>query len=97
MARQDLPIFRHRHRKGNQVIKIDTNLVTLPVTVLDRNGRFVSGVNQREFKIFENGAEQQIEYFFVSRETLYGSASPRCQPINPIQDRRDSPGGNKLC
>ena len=48
---------------SDEVIKIETNYVTLPVSVLDRNGRFVAGLQQREFKIFENGVEQQVEYF----------------------------------
>ncbi|MCB1024532.1 MAG: VWA domain-containing protein [Acidobacteria bacterium] len=47
----------------DDVIKIETNFVTLPVSVLDRNGRFVAGVQQREFQIFENGVEQKVEVF----------------------------------
>jgi VWFA-related protein len=45
------------------VIKVETNLVTMPVSVLDRDGRFISGLEQRDFKIFENGVEQKLEYF----------------------------------
>jgi len=30
---------------------------------LDRNGRFISGIGQREFKIYENDVEQKVEYF----------------------------------
>ena len=47
----------------NEVIKIETNLVTLPVSVLDRDGRFVSGLRQNDFQIYENGVQQKIEYF----------------------------------
>ena len=47
----------------DEVIKVETNLVTMPVSVLDRNGRFVSGLRQGDFQIFENGAAQKIEYF----------------------------------
>jgi Ca-activated chloride channel family protein len=47
----------------NEVIKVETNLVTMPVSVLDRDGRFISGLQQRDFKIFENGTEQKIDYF----------------------------------
>ena len=47
----------------NEVIRVDTNLVTMPVSVLDRNGRFISGLSQRDFRIFENGIEQKIEFF----------------------------------
>lgn len=47
----------------DEVIRIETNLVTMPVSVLDRDGRFISGLQQRDFKIFENGIEQKIDYF----------------------------------
>lgn len=46
-----------------EVIKIETNLVTMPVSVLDRSGRFVSGLQKQDFHIFENNMEQKIEYF----------------------------------
>lgn len=44
-------------------IKVQTNLVTMPVSVLDRDGRFISGLRQQDFKIFENGIEQKVDYF----------------------------------
>ncbi|MGD9589906.1 MAG: VWA domain-containing protein [Pyrinomonadaceae bacterium] len=47
----------------SDVIKVETNLITMPVSVLDRDGRFISGIDQRDFKIYENGVEQRIEYF----------------------------------
>jgi len=47
----------------DDVIRVQTNLVTLPVSVLDRDGRFISGLQQRDFKIFENGVEQKVDYF----------------------------------
>lgn len=47
----------------NEVIKVETELVTMPVSVLDRDGRFVSGLQQRDFQIFENGVEQKVDYF----------------------------------
>jgi VWFA-related protein len=45
------------------IIRVETNLVAMPVAVLDKDGRFISGLQQRDFKIFENGVEQKIEYF----------------------------------
>ena len=47
----------------DEVIRVETNLVTMPVSVLDRDGRFISGLGQRDFQIFENGKQQKIEYF----------------------------------
>lgn len=47
----------------SEVIKVETNLVTMPVSVLDRDGRFISGLQQKDFQIFENGVEQKVDYF----------------------------------
>lgn len=49
--------------EDDEVIKVETNLVTMPVSVLDRDGRFISGLQQRDFKIFEDGVEQKLDYF----------------------------------
>ena len=46
-----------------EVIRIETGLVTVPVRVVDRNGRFVGGLGQDDFRVFENGTEQSIEHF----------------------------------
>ena len=46
-----------------EIIKVETNLVTMPVSVLDRDGRFISGLQQNDFRIFENGVEQKVDYF----------------------------------
>ena len=50
-------------KEEDEVIKVETNLVTMPVSVLDRDGRFISGLTQKDFKIFENGVEQSVDYF----------------------------------
>jgi Ca-activated chloride channel homolog len=47
----------------DEVIKVDTNLVTMPVAVLDRDGRFIAGLQQKDFQIFENGVQQKVDYF----------------------------------
>jgi hypothetical protein len=48
---------------GEDEITVDTNLVTLPVSVYDRNGLYIPNLQKSDFKIFENGKEQQIEVF----------------------------------
>ncbi|HKV32686.1 MAG TPA: VWA domain-containing protein [Pyrinomonadaceae bacterium] len=45
------------------VIRTDTALVTVPVTVLDRNGRYVPMLRREQFRISENGVDQKIAYF----------------------------------
>ena len=45
------------------VIRVDTSLVAVPVSVLDRLGRFVPNLKREDFTVFENGVEQKIDYF----------------------------------
>ena len=45
------------------VVRVDTTLVTVPVSVLDRQGRFVPNLRREDFSVFENGVEQAIAYF----------------------------------
>jgi len=75
----------------DDVIRVETNLVTMPVSVLDRDGRFVSGLQQKDFRIFENGVEQKVEYFQSVEQPftviLLIDVSPSTQfQINEIQD-----------
>lgn len=45
------------------VVRINTALVTVPVSVYDRQGRFVPDLKREDFHVFENGVEQPISYF----------------------------------
>jgi VWFA-related protein len=46
-----------------ELLRIETNLITIPVSVFDRNGLYIPNIRQTEFKIFEDGVEQEIAYF----------------------------------
>lgn len=46
-----------------EVITVSTELVTIPVKVLDRNGRFVGGLTKENFSVLEDNAAQEIAYF----------------------------------
>lgn len=45
------------------VIRVDTNLVTIPSTVMDREGRYVTNLEKKDFRIFEDGVPQEISFF----------------------------------
>lgn len=47
----------------SETIRVNTNLVVVPARISSRDGRIVSGLKRAEFKIFENGVEQEIAYF----------------------------------
>lgn len=48
------------------VIRVDTSLVMVPVTVMDRSGRYVPELLRENFRVSENGVEQKIAYFATS-------------------------------
>ena len=47
----------------SSTIKIDTSLVSIPVTALDRGGRYVPFLKKEDFRVFEDGVEQEIADF----------------------------------
>jgi VWFA-related protein len=57
-----------KKRLEDEEIKVDTNLVTTPVSVLDRQGRFIPNLRQRDFKIFDNGVPQKVTWFQSSEQ-----------------------------
>lgn len=50
---------------GQKPIRVTTNTVVVPVTVKDRNGNLVVDLRKDDFRIFEDGVEQQIVSFSV--------------------------------
>jgi VWFA-related protein len=49
------------------VIKLDVSLVNVLCSVRGKNGGLISNLEKKDFKIFEDGKEQEIKYF--TRET----------------------------
>ena len=46
-----------------EVLRVDTELVTIPVKISDRKGRFIGGLMKEDFQVFEDNAPQEITYF----------------------------------
>jgi Ca-activated chloride channel family protein len=44
-------------------IKVDVDLVLLPVTVADKTGRPFTGLKTENFRIYDNGIEQRVHHF----------------------------------
>jgi Ca-activated chloride channel family protein len=57
-----------QQQQGSEVddkstVVVNTDLITLTVTVTDTYGRYVSGLDKKAFKVFEDKEEQEIEFF----------------------------------
>lgn len=73
------------------IVRVSTALVTVPVSVMDRAGKYVPNLRQRDFRVFEDGVEQQVSYFasvekpFTLALVIDTSGSTRFR-IDEIQD-----------
>lgn len=48
---------------AGDVIRVNTTLVTLPVSVMDRDGRYVPDLRKEDFRVWEDGVEQEVAFF----------------------------------
>src|SRR3989442_5112561 len=48
---------------AGDVVRVDTTLVSIPVSVMDRDGKYIPNLNKQDFRIWEDGVEQQVAYF----------------------------------
>ena len=62
-AQKKTPPKPTEEANADDVIRVNTALVTLPVSVMDRSGRFIPDLKQEQFHLYEDGVEQQIAYF----------------------------------
>jgi VWFA-related protein len=44
-------------------VRVSTQLVTVPVSVMDRDTRYIADLTREEFRIYEDGAEQELAFF----------------------------------
>jgi Ca-activated chloride channel homolog len=51
-------------------LKIETDMTLVGVTVTDPLGRIVTGLEQQDFRVFENGTEQEIVHFSSQDEPV---------------------------
>lgn len=51
-------------------IRVRVNEVTAPVTVRDPQGEMILSLTEKDFQVFDNGAQQKIEHFDVGGDPL---------------------------
>jgi VWFA-related protein len=57
------PAFAQKQLDERPTISVETNLVVLPVTVVDKHVAVVSGLAAEQFTVFDNGQRQPIDLF----------------------------------
>jgi Ca-activated chloride channel family protein len=59
--------------QDDDVVRVNADLVVVNATVLDKDGKFISGLKRTDFQIFEDGAEQRVASF-SAEETPFAAA-----------------------
>jgi VWFA-related protein len=54
----------------DETIKIGATLVSVPVIVSDRTGRYISGLKAGNFTLYRDGVKQQISFFTAEEEPI---------------------------
>jgi VWFA-related protein len=49
--------------EAGDVVRVNTTLVTLPVSVSDRDGRYIPNLRKEDFRLWEEGVEQNVAFF----------------------------------
>jgi Ca-activated chloride channel family protein len=75
----------------DEAVTVETNLITIPVSVFDRNGLYIPSLLKDNFQIFEDGVEQQIEFFATTENPftvvlLIDTSPSTAYKIEEIQD-----------
>jgi VWFA-related protein len=51
-------------------IRVESLLVTAPVTAIDSAGQFIYDLEEKDFRVFDNGVPQRIERFEIEQQPL---------------------------
>lgn len=71
-----------------QRIRVQSLLVTTPVTVVDSSGQLVYGLDQKDFQVFDDGVQQRIERFDVANEPIVAVVVVQTnQTVAPLLDQ----------
>src|SRR5215211_2040544 len=47
----------------DDVVKVDSSIVILNATITETDGKSVTGLKKNQFRVFEDGKEQEINFF----------------------------------
>ena len=68
-AQRPRKVFPAEPETPDDVLRIDTDVVSVDVSVTDNEGRPVRNLTRNDFKLFADGQEQSLSFFQVERRT----------------------------
>jgi VWFA-related protein len=77
-------------------IRVSVNLVNVGVTVTDAHGNFVRGLRDRDFRLYDNGTEQQVTSFISIDEPATVILMMECGPAALFIKQSELQAANRL-
>ncbi len=62
-GQSSVPVQKVEELGEGEVLRITANLVSVPVTVINRQGQYVVDLERGDFRLYEDGTEQTIAHF----------------------------------
>lgn len=64
------PVLRAQEVGPDEIVRVSTALVSIPVVVHDRQGRYFPGLKAEDFTVLDDGVVQSISFFAAEEEPL---------------------------
>ena len=68
-AQRPRQVFPSKQQQPDEILKVDTDLVSIDATVTGADGRPVRNLQKEDFKVYLDGIEQPISFFQVERRS----------------------------
>jgi Mg-chelatase subunit ChlD len=73
------------------IVRVNTTLVSIPVSVMDRDGKYIPNLRKEDFRVWEDGVEQQVAYFASTEKPftvalLIDTSGSTREKLQDIQD-----------
>jgi VWFA-related protein len=68
-AQRPRQVFPEGEQQSDEIIKVDTDLVSLDVVASDLEGRPIRNLRQEDFKLYVDGVEQPLAFFQIERRS----------------------------
>ncbi len=76
---------------AGDIVRVDTTLVSIPVSVMDRDGKYIPNLTKEDFRVWEDGTEQKVAYFASTEKPftvalLIDTSGSTINKLGDIQD-----------
>ena len=76
---------------AGDIVRVDTTLVSIPVSVMDRDGKYIPDLTKEDFRVWEDGTEQKVAYFASTEKPftvalLIDTSGSTINKLGEIQD-----------